>query len=517
MTRESRVGTVVAGSFLCLLSIVIASKWRASEVSHEPEEQAQNQPETPKEPAAPKDESAPPPSPPAPPAPLAQAVFNTLPVGPASGPAALPAPGDGLAPLPAAPISTDPMAPAPTAPANDAEQTKKLKQLQEAKDPIPSPALAPLAPAPGPDAVKDPFAVAPPPAPMSPAVPDAAKTPAAAPMPEQPLFPVMEKKEEKKDASPFAPPGAPLPATGAPAPLDPLQSVQEKKEPPAAAPPALAPSAPAPQLPGFGPVAKEPAPKEEKAAPAPTPLISAPPSEPLPPVTTAPPANPAPVEPRPIVKEAPPPLGARLTDLPAPSTPIAPAPSSGRLPEVKTYPTQVRPEVCQPGDSSFAALSQRLYGSDRYASALQAFNREHVQADPAVKQDPPRLQAGTRVFVPPASLLDSAYGDLVRSPATTSTLPPVRISTPTPLGDPATIPLANPNLSSARVTPPPTADATTRYIVQGKEQMMLQIARDTLGDANRWGEIYRLNPHLLPQFPIPAGTEVRLPTGARVP
>ena len=40
MTRETKVGLIVAGSFVCLVSVVIASKWnRDPDAGKEPEEQ----------------------------------------------------------------------------------------------------------------------------------------------------------------------------------------------------------------------------------------------------------------------------------------------------------------------------------------------------------------------------------------------------------------------------------------------------------------------------------------------
>jgi hypothetical protein len=45
---------------------------------------------------------------------------------------------------------------------------------------------------------------------------------------------------------------------------------------------------------------------------------------------------------------------------------------------------------------------------------------------------------------------------------------------------------------------------------------MRAIARNTLGDDQRWGEIYNLNPQLRADL-IPEGTDVRLPTDAKLP
>src|SRR5687768_2632789 len=40
MTRETKIGLIVGGSFLCLVGIVVASKWRGTDVPSDPEEQA---------------------------------------------------------------------------------------------------------------------------------------------------------------------------------------------------------------------------------------------------------------------------------------------------------------------------------------------------------------------------------------------------------------------------------------------------------------------------------------------
>jgi hypothetical protein len=101
------------------------------------------------------------------------------------------------------------------------------------------------------------------------------------------------------------------------------------------------------------------------------------------------------------------------------------------------------------------------------------------------------------------------YPSLVRSNPSPSgtTLPPVRIAAPTPLLGST----AAPNGTGVRISTPQTTDATRSYRVPGQGQMILEIAQQALRDANRWPEIYRLNPSHPPQFPIPGGTEIRLP------
>jgi len=64
--------------------------------------------------------------------------------------------------------------------------------------------------------------------------------------------------------------------------------------------------------------------------------------------------------------------------------------------------------------------------------------------------------------------------------------------------------------------PAPAVPGTMSYRVPPGGQTMRQIARQTLGDGERWKEIYFLNQKMPPEYAVPGGTEVRLPAGARV-
>ena len=67
----------------------------------------------------------------------------------------------------------------------------------------------------------------------------------------------------------------------------------------------------------------------------------------------------------------------------------------------------------------------------------------------------------------------------------------------------------------AKSTKEPTAKEKL-YRVGVNGEMILEVARRTLSNGDRWPEIYRLNPKLDPQVLIPAGTELRLPSDARI-
>ena len=43
-----------------------------------------------------------------------------------------------------------------------------------------------------------------------------------------------------------------------------------------------------------------------------------------------------------------------------------------------------------------------------------------------------------------------------------------------------------------------------------------EIARDTLGNGQRWAEIWRLNPRYGEMEQVPAGAQIRLPADARL-
>jgi nucleoid-associated protein YgaU len=201
----------------------------------------------------------------------------------------------------------------------------------------------------------------------------------------------------------------------------------------------------------------------------------------------------------------------------------APQPTNPVLPKVTTSQVVVKQDVSQPGETTFADLSRRFYGSDRYAAALQEYNRGQTNPDPAIKQNLTQLPPGTRVAHPPKELLESGFADHLTSsgsPAPAASAPPiVRISAPQALTNPAPTPapIGSPSPVAVRSAGPPSTDVTKSYRVPPQGLMILQIARDTLGDGNRWPEIYRLNPNLQPQFPIPGGTEIRLPASANVP
>jgi hypothetical protein len=156
------------------------------------------------------------------------------------------------------------------------------------------------------------------------------------------------------------------------------------------------------------------------------------------------------------------------------------------------------------GQTTFAQLSQRWYGTDKYAQALQEYNRRHLlnRANADLQRDSPVLQPNQPIYYPHPNVLESDYAAFIgkTTPAAAPTVgsaPPVRISPPMPLSPAAA-----------------AAEGTITYTVPQTEHIM-PIAQRTLGNRDAWAEISLLNPALRTDLPVPAGTVLRLPARAR--
>jgi nucleoid-associated protein YgaU len=144
------------------------------------------------------------------------------------------------------------------------------------------------------------------------------------------------------------------------------------------------------------------------------------------------------------------------------------------------------------------SICQRFYQTERYAQALLLFNRNHPLASPGVRQEPPVLQPGQPVFIPPTSILEKRYGTSVPN---LTPLPP-----------------AGARRTERPSYSPPEAGASSlaQYQVPGDGEMMWELAKRLLGSGERWREIHHLNPGLRPELRVPGGTALRLPPDARV-
>jgi nucleoid-associated protein YgaU len=193
------------------------------------------------------------------------------------------------------------------------------------------------------------------------------------------------------------------------------------------------------------------------------------------------------------------------------------APATAQTPPIQigTPVTQPRPPLttpqvdsfdeeayrCKPGDT-FQSISTRFLGVDKYAQALLMFNRAHPMAGEGLLQMPPVLSPGTIVYIPQAKILEKRYGGVIQD------------LTPTRNDQKPAQPAAS--------TPSPTPQAQQpqsgwrKYKVRGAGEWMLDIARRTLGNPERWREIYRLNESFRPEQVVPGNAVIYLPPDARV-
>jgi nucleoid-associated protein YgaU len=168
--------------------------------------------------------------------------------------------------------------------------------------------------------------------------------------------------------------------------------------------------------------------------------------------------------------------------------------------------------VCQNGDTNFATLSTRLYGTPKYADALLAYNRDHarwIKNGSIFLANAPSLTPGQQVEYPPIEILERSYRSLIREASVNPipsipSAPLVKLATPAPL---------NPGIATN--SNPPAAGQTRNYKVQNPNgENILDIAERMLGKRSLWTEIYRINqanPAVRPPATIPAGTDLKLP------
>ena len=203
--------------------------------------------------------------------------------------------------------------------------------------------------------------------------------------------------------------------------------------------------------------------------------------------------------------------GAVPKPVPAVSVPTIPAKPTGPLPKVTVIDPE--PYVCK-ADDTFDTISTRFFATPKYSRALLQYNRDHPLAnkDNVLQSDNPKLQPRQIIYVPPHDFLDTRFASLIdnrpSAPVVASVAPAISIKAPVS-ANPASQPTVLPTVA--------TSDATSAYRVPDQGQMLIEIAQQKLGDRGRWSEIYRLNPALRPEFPIPGGTEIRLPANTTGP
>ncbi|HEX5272748.1 MAG TPA: hypothetical protein VFW33_19760 [Gemmataceae bacterium] len=203
-----------------------------------------------------------------------------------------------------------------------------------------------------------------------------------------------------------------------------------------------------------------------------------------PPVEVVKPAAPKPVpaaEPEPIV------VGVRPSaSVPPLSVPASPAPAAVRSarPDVVSYTEESY--VTAAGDT-FRSISKAKYGTEAYGQALYLFNRSHPLAGDELLQSD-ALRPKQTVYVPPHEILDSRYAGAAGATVDSTS-------------------------RRADVAPAPARG----YRVAAGGEKVYDIARNLLGDGNRWVEIQKLNPGWNWEVPLPPGVTLQVPGDARLP
>lgn len=129
---------------------------------------------------------------------------------------------------------------------------------------------------------------------------------------------------------------------------------------------------------------------------------------------------------------------------------------------------------------NYEAISKSFYNDTRYGRALAAFNNNKP------------LQGGGVVEVPPVHVLRRRFPQFVGAGG--------EVGAPT---------RSDPALAFRPA-------GAKRFVVPAGGMTLAAVARQTLGAAARWNEIYELNPRVTPDQ-VAAGTELILPASATVP
>src|SRR5262249_51945296 len=152
------------------------------------------------------------------------------------------------------------------------------------------------------------------------------------------------------------------------------------------------------------------------------------------------------------------------------------------------------------GDT-YESISREFYNDTRYAAALREFNKGQP------------LQGGKQVEVPPIHVLRKRFPQLVGTN-------PAAMPGPAPAARPTSISGTAPDWGTPGAAEAPTfrASGSQTFRVPAGGMTMPAIAKLTLGSEQRWSEIWELNKSITaPGEPLPAGTEVKLPPGAKLP
>ncbi len=173
-------------------------------------------------------------------------------------------------------------------------------------------------------------------------------------------------------------------------------------------------------------------------------------------------------------------------------------------------PTQPDQEFVAGHEDSFWTISKQAYGEGGYYAALHAYNSQTIARIDG-------LRVGDVVRAPARATLHKLYPDKCPAPQQqTSPAGVDRTEHKAGLSQPEDATTNAITQTGALVDT--TEDSEVSVYVTKEGEDLFQVAREQLGSAARWDEIYRLNQSLLGDNlgDLPAGTRLRLPKGTNV-
>ena len=190
--------------------------------------------------------------------------------------------------------------------------------------------------------------------------------------------------------------------------------------------------------------------------------------------------------------------------VPGPGTGSTARPAAPTTPQVESYDEETY--RIKAGDS-FDRISVAHFNTDKYAKALERWNASHPQAHDNLRSNPPLLEPGQALFIPPAYMLEKRYGSLVPG------YKPSAPAQPAPTNDAGRTSNSSPRGETAANAAP----NFKWYLVSPNGQTMREIARTTLDNPERWADISKLNPAVQPEFALRGGLLIKVPADARIP
>ena len=168
-------------------------------------------------------------------------------------------------------------------------------------------------------------------------------------------------------------------------------------------------------------------------------------------------------------------------------------------------------EIIVTGDSpkDWDTISKEIWENPRFGRALWEFNKL------TNRFIPDRVKPGTKIRHP--NSVDGLNPRYIKDSVKTI-VPKIAVRTPQPVNNQQVIkPAKVHNVGSPVSREQENYSGNGQvYVVREKNKMLYMIAREVLSDSRRWSEIYRLNPQIRPEWPIPPGTQLRMPMTSRV-